>query len=179
MKRKKDKPKSAGTNGTHAPAVAKGDYAHHMAEGGTEKKRFTESLPIPLKAHELLVQGTALAVKCGELSVAEAARRAAMAWHKEAIVGIKEHIKELSDAVNGGTIKGQVQCARVLCRDSSVRVFRLDTGAEIEVAQAQGSDLQESLDLTADPDDGDAECPADEGIVDDSYGQTLEESEHA
>lgn len=165
MKRKKKKP--AGTNGTHAPADAKGDYAHHMAEGGTERNRFTESLPIPIKdEHERLELGNALAAKCAELSVVEEARRADMSRHKESLIDIKEHIKELSEAVNGGTIKGQVQCARVLCRDSAVRVFRLDTGAELEVAQASDADLQETLDLTADPDDVDAECPADDGIVD-------------
>jgi ribosomal protein L37E len=177
MAKKKTKQKAKGA----APAAKKkngADKTDHeilLWQGGAERRRFTQELPVRIGDAEVATLADALAKTVREREALREKRREAMAGFRERENDIADREKRLAESVEKHTELRQVECLEILARSGEVRVVRLDTGEEIEMRQATADDLQEPLGL--DDDDDDTGDPEDDDGADDERG-AQEEAAH-
>jgi hypothetical protein len=126
------------------------DHSMLLAAGGSERRVFTQPLPVPLTPEEKDKACNELVELLGQRDAAEEAKKGAAAMHKEILDRLDGNIKDTTEMLRKGTRDDQVQCVEVLTKQNEIRVCRTDTGAEIEVRTVDESELQEALDLDAD-----------------------------
>ncbi len=137
--------KKNGANGAHT-VNNDCDLETALADGGKKVgPRYSDRLPVPIEGAELDSAATEFARLYRQRETTLEQRRDAMAGFRKTLDGIDEQMKPLADTVENHTRLADIECQDVLCRDNTVRVYRLDTGeATGEVKAADTFDFDEA-----------------------------------
>lgn len=119
-------------------------------ENGPDNTEVRE-LPIALTDDEVRVRGKELAKVESEYRLAEDAKKADAAHHKDVLTEIEERRGKLAEAINSGKELRRTECAWRRNDDrKTMELLRLDTSEIVESRGMTDAELQEKLALIED-----------------------------
>jgi hypothetical protein len=132
------KKKTNGARATLNGAKADGDYI--------ERHRFADKLPCTISTEDLPARSSELAKVIHARDHLLEQKRETNANFRSRVKFYDERLKELADAVEGGTELRNVDCVeRFNSRTNTVELVRLDTGEVYDSRAATAEDRQEDL----------------------------------